>query len=87
MKEATGELNITVITIIAIAAVAALFYAFVWPALRGSLLKGNCDNLCGGDDSTASATAVEGGNTLCTCNDGRTYTIDAAGNLTAGGNQ
>ena len=29
MKEATGELNMTVITVIAIAAVAALFYAFV----------------------------------------------------------
>lgn len=37
MKEATGELNITVVTIIAIAAIAALFYAFVWPAIKGNL--------------------------------------------------
>ena len=33
MKEATGELNMTVITIIAIAAVGALFYVFVWPMI------------------------------------------------------
>ena len=29
MKEATGELNMTVVTVVAIAAVAAFFYAFV----------------------------------------------------------
>ena len=81
MKEATGELNITVITILAIAAVAGLFYAFVWPSLRGSLQKGNCDNLCGGEDTTATA-VVNQGNTVCTCQDGRIFTIDAQGNLT-----
>ena len=37
MKEATGELNMTVVVVIAIAAIAALFYAFVWPAIRGNL--------------------------------------------------
>ena len=37
MKEATGELNMTVITVVAIAAVAAFFYAFVWPAIRNNL--------------------------------------------------
>ena len=29
MKEATGELNMTVITVVAIAAVAAFFYAYI----------------------------------------------------------
>ena len=38
MKEATGELNMTVITVVAIAAVAAFFYAFVWPSIRASLI-------------------------------------------------
>ena len=38
MKEATGELNMTVITVVAIAAVAAFFYAFVWPNIRASLI-------------------------------------------------
>ncbi len=37
MKEATGELNMTVITVVAIAAVAAFFYAFVWPSIQSSL--------------------------------------------------
>lgn len=37
MKEATGELNMTVVTVVAIAAVMAFFYAFVWPTIRNSL--------------------------------------------------
>lgn len=37
MKEATGELNMTVITVVAIAAIAAFFYAFVWPRLRSNI--------------------------------------------------
>ena len=37
MKEATGELNMTVITVIAIAAVAGLFYAFIWPMIQNGL--------------------------------------------------
>lgn len=37
MKEATGELNMTVITVVAIAAVAAFFYAVVWPGIKGSI--------------------------------------------------
>lgn len=45
MKEATGELNVTVITVVAIAAVAAFFYAFVWPAIQNSLISGQaCAN-------------------------------------------
>ena len=37
MKEATGELNMTVIAVVAIAAVGAFFYAFVWPAIQNRL--------------------------------------------------
>lgn len=36
MKEASGELNMTVITIVAIAAIAALF-AFLWPTIKNSI--------------------------------------------------
>ncbi len=43
MKEATGELNVTVITVVAIAAVAAFFYAFIWPAIKNNL---NRQTLC-----------------------------------------
>ena len=37
MKEATGELNMTVVTVVAIAAVAAFFYAFIWPGIQQSI--------------------------------------------------
>ena len=37
MKEASGELNMTVVTIIAIAAIAAFFTAVIWPYIRNSL--------------------------------------------------
>ena len=43
MKEATGELNITVITVVAIAAIAAFFYAFIWPSIKNNL---NRQTLC-----------------------------------------
>ena len=46
MKEATGELNMTVVTVVAIAAVAALFTLFVWPNIQANLvLSTACSNL------------------------------------------
>ena len=42
MKEATGELNITLITVIAIAAIAGLFYVFIWPAIKAGLQDNTC---------------------------------------------
>ena len=36
MKEATGELNMTVITIIAIGAIIALFW-FMWPTIKNTI--------------------------------------------------
>ena len=37
MKEATGELNMTVIAIVAIAAIGAFFYAVIWPNIKTSI--------------------------------------------------
>lgn len=48
MKEATGELNMTVITVVALAAVAALFYAFVWPMIKARLVSQTCDTMGAG---------------------------------------
>lgn len=48
MKEATGELNMTVITVVAIAAVAALFYTLVWPAIQKSIVNNTCATLGSG---------------------------------------
>lgn len=49
MREATGELNMTVVTVVAIAAVAAFFYAFVWPAVKNNITQQTyCSNaVCG----------------------------------------
>ena len=55
MKEATGELNMTVITVVAIAAVAAFFYAFVWPAIKNNITSSQyCTQSwdCSGCDGT-----------------------------------
>ena len=37
MKEATGELNMTVIAVVAIAAVGAFFTIVIWPRIKNSL--------------------------------------------------
>lgn len=42
MKEATGELNMTVVTLIAVAAVAALFYFFLWPMVQRMVAGQTC---------------------------------------------
>ncbi len=80
MKEATGELNMTVVTVVAIAAVAAFFYAFVWPAIQSSIEQNtkcaaaqNCQ--CEGDECVCKyygpdADDPEGGDTItCPNND------------------
>ena len=58
MKEATGELNMTVVTVVAIAAVAAFFYAFVWPGIRNSIRQ---NTLC------ANAICQNCNGSTCTC--------------------
>lgn len=46
MKEATGELNMTVITVVAIAAVGLLFTVFVWPNIQANLaINTACANI------------------------------------------
>ncbi len=50
MKEAAGELNMTVITVVAIAAIAAFLAIFVWPQLQGNITRSTkCANVlsCG----------------------------------------
>lgn len=72
MKEATGELNMTVITVIAIAAVAALFYTFVWPMIQKQIATNTCKTY--GEYYVAEkADAVEGTKTNkwnCVCGEG-----------------
>ena len=62
MKEATGELNMTVITVVAIAAVAALFYTLVWPAIQKAIVNNTCATLGSVWHAVNKNTAVEAGN-------------------------
>ena len=48
MKEASGELNMTVITIVAVAAVGGLFVLLVWPMIQKSVAEQTCKTY--GDD-------------------------------------
>ncbi len=69
MKEATGELNMTVITVIAIAAVAALFYAFVWPMIQRTIVQQTCNTYGPG----YTATKVQAGESAaCTTSSDKT---------------
>ena len=72
MKEATGELNVTVITVVAIAAVAAFFYAFIWPIVKNNL---NRQNLC------SAAYSCNASHSVCKMldKDGNETTIDCSG--------
>ena len=47
MKEATGELNMTVITLVAISAIAAVFYFLVWPLVQRTLASRSCETAYG----------------------------------------
>ncbi len=38
MKQATGELNMTVVVVIAVGVLAAFFYTTLWPQLKGSYI-------------------------------------------------
>ena len=49
MKEATGELNMTVITLVAIAAIGAVFYFIVWPLVQQTLVTQTCRSTYGPD--------------------------------------
>ena len=46
MKEATGELNMTVVTVVAIAAIAALFTIFIMPSIQANIaMQTACSNI------------------------------------------
>ena len=72
MKEATGELNMTVVTVVAIAAVGAFFYAFVWPTIKNNISKNtNCASAygckCSGDKCNCKFMDKDGKEQSITC--------------------
>lgn len=70
MKEATGELNMTVITVVAIAAVGMLFTIFVWPNIQSNLaLQTACSNVdAHGNYVTNDASISAGADGYISCN-------------------
>ena len=70
MKEATGELNMTVITVIAIAAIATLFYIFVWPMIQRTIVNRTCETY------GLNWHAVKDGDTWACCPEGVTSATD-----------
>lgn len=78
MKEATGELNMTVVTVVAIAAVGAFFYAFVWPSIQAGLMRNTCANICA-EGETTGATKNSDGTYTCGCPKGTDITINKDG--------
>ena len=64
MKEATGELNMTVVTIVAIGALLAFFYAVIWPGIQTSMALTSACN-AGPETVTGDQNTPEGGVT-CT---------------------
>lgn len=58
MKEATGELNMTVVTVVAIAAIAALFTIFIMPNIQANImLQTACSNIDADGNYAANQTA------------------------------
>ena len=91
MKEATGELNMTLVTVIAISAVAAVFTLWVWPNVKANIKRNtycsgafNCKD-CGSDGlMTCSYTDEETGETKrddikcpCDSDDSKTNKVGA----------
>lgn len=67
MKEATGELNMTVITLVAVAAVGALFYFVIWPVIQRMVMNQTCGTY--GSNWTAVKVDGENGTQFCSQND------------------
>ena len=69
MKEATGELNMTVITVVAIAAVGMLFTIFVWPNIQSNMAL---NTACSQTDANGNYSTATGAlTTTGTANDGQ----------------
>lgn len=73
MKEATGELNMTVVTVVAIAAIGAFFYFFIWPGIEMGLARNTCQNICPGG-RLSEENPVDPDEQVCNC-------LDSDGNI------
>ena len=77
MKEATGELNMTVVTVVAIGAVMVFFYAIIWPTIKTGMALNSACNSAG--NSTFKQTTNSG---TIDCDKGTCTFTDEDGNAT-----
>ncbi len=66
MKEATGNLNMGVVTLTAIGVMAAFFFTVLWPNM-----KGNFENNTSCDNAICSGQKKDGKWETCTTSDGK----------------
>ena len=71
MKEATGELNMTVVTVVAITAVGAFFYAFIWPTIQTSIRLNTACSTAGDGEYVDADNDISCSGGVCTV-DGKT---------------
>ena len=84
MREASGELNMTVITIIAVVAVGVLFAVFIWPLIQAQIANQSCKTY--GSDYKAveveNSQTSQGGNVKTSkwqcCRNGNSDCVDMA---------
>ena len=81
MKEATGELNMTVVTVVAIAALIAFFYLVIWPVLNSGIAINNACNNSNAGTNVYSQDIKNGGKVECDGNGNCSYT-NADGDVT-----
>ncbi len=60
MKEATGELNMTIVTLVAISAIAALLWFVVWPMIQRMIVENTCQTYGVNWHATPNPAAEEG---------------------------
>jgi hypothetical protein len=60
MKEATGELNMTLVVVIAVGVLAAFFFAILWPSIKNSMIM---NSKC--SDAVCNASTVSNGKVTC----------------------
>ena len=70
MKEATGELNMTVVIVIAVAILAAFFYTVIWPLISDNFNR----------NSKCSEAICACANNAKTCEMATCYVVDENGN-------
>ena len=76
MKEATGELNMTIVVAISIGVLATFFFTVLWPLLRGNFrAEANCSKAtcnCGTETKRINGVVLDpihviDGNKFCSC--------------------